>query len=112
MNEKLLKLAVSLTQATERGQVNWDATLSDVFRASVGKGYVTVSERFDPELDNPIIHTLQVTDNKGRVVELADYNTNHNDILGNVKALYMAARRSALNSRTIVDDMLAAIGGK
>jgi hypothetical protein len=112
MNEKLVNLATSLTAATQRGQIQWEATLSDVFRASVGSGYVTVSEGNEVSYgESYTFISMRITDQKGRLVESVFFNEGGVSHDVGVKLL-VAARRSALNSNAIVDEMLEAIGGR
>jgi len=110
MNNKVIALVDSLCKATQKDRVKWSPVLTDVFRAKVGPGHVTISHELEQNDEKTWkCIGLRISDAKGRIVENTDLQEN-SDFYPLFDGLFQAARRSAMSSDSIIDEMLAEIG--
>ncbi len=111
MDSKLNELLDAAIKQTERGKLDWIAFDDESFRSQIGTGFLHVQrgstevsddgERFFPRAT----YSVQVSDAEGRVVLEGDMTEGFQGA-GPFIRLFEVARKSALRSDRVIDDML------
>ncbi|MBN9122027.1 MAG: hypothetical protein J0I06_23280 [Planctomycetes bacterium] len=111
MDTKLLELIEAAVKETERGRLEWTAFDSESFRAKIGSGYLHIqrgstevsddADRFYPRAT----YSVQVSDAQGRVVSEDDVTEGFQGAAPFAR-LFVVARKSALASDRVIEDML------
>ena len=111
MNDRLRLLVDRLTEATRANSVVWEFIMSDVYRTKAGGSYVTVGHDYSNGFG--VEAWIRLTNPRGQVVEDTMVRSmNNHEEYERLKSLFDAAKECALNSQDVIDDILAAIGGK
>jgi hypothetical protein len=121
MDSRVRDLILAALEKTERGGLTWKAFDDETFRVPIATGFLHIrrgSTRLeDPEGEvTPVaVYSIQVSDAQGRVVAEEDvlpgvdgdgaYNFSLSE------RLFRAARKSALGTDRVIDDMLQALRG-
>jgi hypothetical protein len=111
MDSKLRELMEVAIEKTERGGLEWTAFDSESFRAKIGSGYLHIQRgstelSTDGETFHPhVTHSVQISDAKGRVVA-EDNATEGFDGFVLFNRLFEVARKAALATDRVIDDML------
>src|SRR5436305_7212124 len=118
MDNKLYNLLEAAREKTEAGELKWQAFDDESFRAAVGSGFLHIqrgSTRLEDdsgELVPAVTYSVQVSDEQGRVVAEADVTEGFSAGDFTVLAsLFLAARKSALESDRVIEDMLGSLRG-
>lgn len=116
MDSKLHNLLEAAVSKTEAGKLDWLVFDDESFRTKIGSGFLhiqrgTTELSSDGETFSPYdTYTIQISDSQGRVVAEAQAVQNRDDArLCN--RLFEAARKSALKSDHVIDDMLRTLQG-
>ncbi|MBA4188405.1 MAG: hypothetical protein C0467_10410 [Planctomycetaceae bacterium] len=110
-DSKLRSLLEAAAEKTERGGLAWQAFDDESFRAAIGTGYVhiqrgsTQTADYDGDLHPATTYSVQISDAQGRVVAEDDATFGF-DGCGPFARLFEAARKSALGSDRVIDEML------
>lgn len=111
MDMKIYDLLEAAIEKSERGGLEWTAFDSESFRARIGTGYLHIQRGSTPFVDDDgnshprTTYSVQVSDAKGRVVA-EDETTEGFEGFAPFNRLFQAARRAALASDRVIDDML------
>jgi hypothetical protein len=113
MDNALRELLVTATAKTEAGRLKWKAFDSESFRAAIGSGYLHIqrgSTRIDDDEGESmpaVTYSAQVSDEQGRVVAEADVTEGFQMAEFMILAtLFATARKSALQTDRVIEDML------
>ena len=116
MDSKIHDLLEAAIEKTERGKLEWAAFDSESFRTRIGSGYLHIQrgstelsedgERFFPRAT----YSVQISDSQGRVV-VEDQITAGFEGSVILSKLFEAARKSALATDRVLDDMLHTLRG-
>jgi hypothetical protein len=118
MDSKMQALLGSALAKTEGGGLEWQAFSSDAFHARIGPGFLHI-QRGSTELSSDgenfspyVTYSIQVSDSQGRVVAEAEVvKYQDQDAFRLCDRLFEAARKSALKSDHVIDDMLKTLQG-
>lgn len=111
MDNKVRELLEVAIDKTERGGLEWTAFDSDSFRTKIGTGYLHIQRgstemSTDGDTYHPhVTHSVQISDSQGRVVA-EDEATEGFDGFALFNRLFNAARKAALATDRVIDDML------
>lgn len=110
IEKKIRELLEAACRKSEKGNLDWQSFSSEAFHAQVGSGRLHVrrthvaDEGFAPEI------TVQVADGHGRVVSETHALPGDEDF-SLLNSLFESARKSALKSDRVLDDMLQSLLG-
>lgn len=116
MEPKLQELVEAVTGKTSAGALTWRSFSDESFRVPIGSGYLhivrdlTRVEDSDGDSRPARTYLVQVTDAQGRVVTEATATQGFGE--GDyplLDGLFDAARRSALQTEGVLDQMLATL---
>ena len=116
MDAKLLRILHATLEKTESGALEWQSFDPDSFRTRIGSGSLHIQRgsaegSSDGEHFFPITtYSVQVADNQGRIVAEAEIGERVEGF-GVFDRLFLAARKSALRSDHVLDDMLKTLLG-
>jgi hypothetical protein len=117
MDNRLRDLVEAAIEKTERGGLAWTAFDSESFRATIDPGHLHILRSFsaDDATDaTTSMYFVQVSDAQGRIVSDDEAGP---DRVGDAKSfplfdrLFQAARKAALGSDRVIDDMLHTLRG-
>jgi hypothetical protein len=116
MDTKLIELIEAALKETERGKLEWIAFDSESFRTRIGSGYLHIQrgsteisddgEHFSPRAT----YAVQVSDSQGRVVAEEEMTEGFQGS-GPFVRLFELARKSALATDRVLDEMLRTLQG-
>ena len=119
MDGKLRDLLQVTLSKTEAGALRWDAFDPESFRVRIGTGYLHLQRRtpdYSPRVIDAEIaeqmsfpkfeYAVQVSVAQGRIVTESEVVESLSDESGLVIQLFNAARKSALKSDRVIDEML------
>lgn len=117
MDNVVRELLVTATLKTRDGRLRWKAFDSESFRVPIGSGYLHVhrlaaSHENDAGETRPATtYSARVSDEQGRTVAKADVTQGFGggDDFVILTELFEAARKSALKTDKVVEDMLEAL---
>jgi hypothetical protein len=116
MDNKIRDLLQAAIDKTGRDELSWTAFDSDSFRAKIGPGYLHIqrgSIQVSPDgvdFYPAVTYSVQISDAQGRVVAEAETREMREDF-GLFGQLFEAARKAALGSDRVIDDMLHTLRG-
>jgi hypothetical protein len=116
MDKKLHDLLEAAIDQTERGGLAWTAFDSESFRTKIGTGYLHIqrgSTKLSADGDDYFpadTYSIQVSDAQGRVVAEAGV-VEGADGFQLFARLFQVARKSALATDRVIDDMLHTLRG-
>jgi len=114
-DSKLRSLLEAAAEKTERGGLAWQAFDDESFRAAIGTGYVhiqrgsTQASDGDGDLHPVTTYSVQISDAQGRVVAEDDATVGFEGFAPFAR-LFEVARKSALGSDRVIEDMLQSLG--
>lgn len=116
MDNKIRDLLLAAFEKTERDELPWTAFDSVSFRAKIGPGYLHIqrgSIQVSPDgvdFYPAVTYSVQISDAQGRVVAEEETRESHEgfDLFDQ---LFEAARKAALGSDRVIDDMLHTLRG-
>lgn len=117
MDNVLRELLVTATAKTREGRLRWKAFDSESFRVAIGSGYLHIHrlaayhENDEGETRPATMYSARVSDEQGRTVAEADATQGFGggDDFAILAGLFEAARKSALKTDKVVEDMLEAL---
>jgi hypothetical protein len=117
VDKKVSDLLEAALTNTRRGQLQWQAFNAESFRTRIGSGSLHI-QRVPTQVSSDgtdvqpaVAYAVQIADGQGRVVaeeEVIEHNLG-STLLQNV---FEAARKSALGTATVLDEMLNALRGE
>ncbi|MDY3555718.1 hypothetical protein R5W24_004863 [Gemmata sp. JC717] len=116
MEPKLQELLQAVIAKTPKGELKWRSHSDESFRVAVGSGHVHISRspgRTEGESDAPVARTYlaQVTDAQRRVVTETQATTGHEGDGALLAELFEVARKSALKTESVLNEMLDVLRG-
>jgi hypothetical protein len=114
VDDKVRDLIQAVLENTAAGGLKWTGFGSNSFRTKIGSGHLHVTrgteQLWDDAGSDGVLFLVQVTDALGRVV--AEYGVPKGPKeFPLVSDLFDAARRSALGTDQVIDDMLTTLRG-
>jgi hypothetical protein len=104
--EKLVRVLQSIDEATQAGNIPWEATSArDTFQASFRRYSVLISKHWHEELQDHYI-VFSITNERGEVVEEIDQGQASQSDYNNMEGLFDAARRTAMGVEEALDELL------
>ena len=116
VDSKIAELLQAALNRTNRGELKWQAFSGDSFRAKIGPGFLHIQKGSDQvshdgvEFYPVVTYSIQVSDAQVRVVA-EDETSQGNEHYPLLHDLFLAARKSALGSDRVIDEMLDSLLG-
>jgi len=111
--EKVFVFLCKLKNATDRGELIWTSTVDETtFRVSLKAGSVTIANDYGYDEDEQSKYhnrMLRIYDRRGLIVEEYTPDVTDASSLEDFELLFQAARRSALNTASVLDDLIGEI---